>query len=71
MSDLFSNIQEPEKPKKGYTCEPIDRVKSKILLEKIYNGEIEVKTLTNSAINRLIETGKEVTQTENGIVIKY
>ena len=68
--DLFSNIPKKE-PKKGYTCEPIDRVKSKILLEKIYNGEIEVNTLTNSAINRLRETGKEVTQTENGIIIKY
>ena len=57
--DLFSNIQEPEKPKK------------EVIKNDNLKNQIEVKTLTNSAINRLIETGKEVTQTENGIIIKY
>ena len=59
MSDLFSNIQELEKPKK------------EVIKNNNLKNQIEVKTLTNSAINRLIETGKEVTQTENGIIIKY
>lgn len=59
MSDLFSNIQEPEKPKK-------EAIKNDNL-----KNQIEVNKLTNSAINRLRETGKEVTQTESGIIIKY
>ena len=59
MSDLFSNIQEPEKPKK------------EVIKNDNLKNKIEVNKLTNSAINRLIETGKEVTQTENGIIIKY
>ena len=59
VMDLFSNIQEPEKPKK------------EVIKNNNLKNQIEVKTLTNSAINRLIETGKEVTQTENGIIIKY
>ena len=59
VMDLFSNIQEPEKPKK------------EVIKNNNPKNQIEVKTLTNSAINRLIETGKEVTQTENGIIIKY
>ena len=59
MSDLFSNIQELEKPKK------------EVIKNDNLKNQIEVNTLTNSAINRLIETGKEVTQTENGIIIKY
>ena len=59
MSDLFSNIQEPEKPKK------------EVIKNDNLKNQIEVNTLTNSAINRLRETGKEVTRTENGIIIKY
>ncbi len=57
--DLFSNVQEPEKPKK------------EVIKNDNLKNKIEVKTLTTSAINRLIETGKEVTKTENGIIIKY
>lgn len=57
--DLFSNIQEPEKPKK------------EVIKDDNLKNQIEVNNLTTSAINRLIETGKEVTQTENGIIIKY
>jgi len=59
MSDLFSNIHEPEKPKK------------EVIKNNNLKNQIEVNTLTNSAINRLRETGKEVTQTESGIIIKY
>ena len=59
MSDLFSNIQEPEKPKK------------EVIKNDNLKNKIEVNKLTNSAINRLIETGKEVTKTENGIIIRY
>ena len=59
MSDLFSNIQEPEKAKK------------EVIKNDNLKNQIEVNTLTNSAINRLRETGKEVTRTENGIIIKY
>ena len=61
MSDLFSNISHKE-PEKWI---------NEVVKENNLKNQIEVNTLTNSAINRLIETGKEVTQTENGILIKY
>jgi hypothetical protein len=61
MSDLFSNIEhkEPEK----YINE--------VVKENNLKNQIEVNALTNSAINRLRETGKEITQTESGLIIKY
>jgi len=59
MSDLFSNIQDPEKPKK------------EVIKNDNLKNQIEVNALTNSAINRLRETGKEITQTESGLIIKY
>ena len=59
--DLFSNITHKE-PKKWI---------NEVVKENNLKNQIEVNTLTNSAINRLRETGKEVTQTENGIIIKY
>ena len=61
MLDLFSNIAHKE-PEKWI---------NEVVKENNLKNQIEVNTLTNSAINRLIETGKEVTQTENGILIKY
>jgi len=61
MSDLFSNIEHKE-PEKWI---------NEVVKENNLKNQIEVNTLTNSAINRLIETGKEVTQTESGIIIKY
>jgi len=57
--DLFSNIKEPEKPKK------------EVIKNDNLKNQIEVNNLTSSAINRLRETGKEVTKTESGFVIKY
>ena len=59
--DLFSNITHKE-PKKWI---------NEVVKENNLKNQIEVNTLTNSAINRLRGTGKEVTQTKNGIIIKY
>lgn len=61
--DLFSQL--PESIETKTDKKPRANTQTK------YKSEIEVNTLTNSAINRLRETGKEVTQTENGIIIKY
>jgi len=61
MSDLFSNI--PNKEPEKYINE--------VVKENNLKNQIEVNALTNSAINRLRETGKEITQTESGLIIKY
>lgn len=61
MSDLFSNIAKKD----------TEKWINEVVKENNLKNQIEVNTLTNSAINRLRETGKEVTQTESGIIIKY
>ncbi len=61
MIDLFSNIAHKEP----------DKCINEVVKENNLKNQIEVNTLTNSAINRLRETGKEVTKTESGFVIKY
>lgn len=66
--DLFSQLPEP---KKVNTCEQIENVISNKEVTEIYKGEITVKMLSNSAIQKFRDQGKEVTQTEKGITIKY
>ena len=63
--DLFSQVPEAIEPKTDKTL--IDRVNTKTK----YKNQITVNTLSNSARNKFRQQGKEVTQTENGIIIKY
>jgi len=63
--DLFSQVPEPIEPKTDKTL--IDRVNT----QAKYKSEITVNTLSNSAIQKFRDQGKEVTQTEKGITIKY
>lgn len=63
--DLFSQVPELIEPKTDKTL--IDRVNT----QTKYKSEITVNTLSNSAIQKFIDQGKEVTVTPNGIIIKY
>lgn len=63
--DLFSQVPEPIEPQSNKTLN--ERIKEPTK----YKSEITVNALSKSAIQKFRDQGKEVTQTEKGITIKY
>jgi hypothetical protein len=64
--DLFSNTCEPIAP-----LAPPTKWINEVKKDQTLKNQITVNTLSNSAINKFRDQSKEVTQTENGIIIKY